>query len=159
MGKESYSFPTTTRANWGKPRHQPVSKRQTRTNDAEHKKDTWLKIRQWPINADIDYVMLLNDLQNWYGNVYPPCEGQKHTTAGKMRISCPSCKGECNDIHLFLKCPTSVQAWKHVEDFWTSLQDKYPYLKNYRVKKSFKLFGPPMVSTKNSIEQHIYIHF
>ena len=63
---------------------------------------------------------------------------------------------KCNDIHLFLECPTSVQAWKHVEDFWASLQDKYPYLKNYQVKKSFKLFGPPMVSTKNSIEQNIY---
>ena len=71
-------------------------------------------------------------------------------------LSCPSCKGECNDVHLFLECPTSVQAWKHVEDFWTSLQNKYPYLKAYKVKKSFKLFGPPMVSTKNSIEQHIY---
>ena len=71
-------------------------------------------------------------------------------------LSCPSCKQKCNDVHLFLECPTSVQAWKHVEDFWASLQSKHPILENYQVKKSYKLFGPPMVTTKNSIEHNIY---
>ena len=72
-------------------------------------------------------------------------------------LSCPSCKQKCNDVHLFLECPTSVQAWKHVEDFWTSLQDKFPMLKNYQVKQTYKLFGPPMASTKNSLDQNIYL--
>ena len=71
-------------------------------------------------------------------------------------LSCPSCKQKCNDIHLFLECPTSVQAWKHVEDFWASLQSKHPILGKYQVKQSYKLFGPPMVTTKNSIEHNIY---
>ena len=71
-------------------------------------------------------------------------------------LSCPSCKQKCNDIHLFLECPTSVQAWKHVEDFWASLQSKHPILEKYQVKQSYKLFGPPMVTTKNSIEHNIY---
>ena len=71
-------------------------------------------------------------------------------------LSCPSCKQKCNDVHLFLECPTSVQAWKHVEDFWASLQNKLPILGKYQVKQSYKLFGPPMVTTKNSIEHNIY---
>ena len=49
-------------------------------------------------------------------------------------LSCPSCKAECNDVHLFLECPTSIQAWKHVEDFWDFLQDKYPTLENTRLR-------------------------
>ena len=43
-------------------------------------------------------------------------------------LSCPSCKQKCNDVHLFLECPTSVQAWKHVEDFWASIQSKHQIL-------------------------------
>ena len=71
-------------------------------------------------------------------------------------LTCPSCRQKCDDIHLFLECETTIQAWKHVEDFWTSLQSKHPILENYQVKQSYKLFGPPMITTKNSIDHNIY---
>jgi hypothetical protein len=30
-------------------------------------------------------------------------------------LTCPTCKEQCDDMHLFLECPTIVQARKHVE--------------------------------------------
>ena len=71
-------------------------------------------------------------------------------------LTCPSCRQKCDDIHLFLECETTIQAWKHVEDLWTSLQNKFPTLKEHNIKKSYKLFGPPTISAKNRLEKHIY---
>src|ERR1700733_15353814 len=72
-------------------------------------------------------------------------------------ISCPACKGSCNDVHLFLECPTTVQAWKHVEDFWALQQEGHTLLKRYQIKDSFKLFGPPMDPKRKSLEQNVYL--
>ena len=43
-----------------------------------------------------------------------------------------------------------------MEDYWISLQGKFPILENYQVKQSYKLFGPPMATTKNSLDHNIY---
>ena len=71
-------------------------------------------------------------------------------------LACPSCKQECNDIHLFLKCPTTKLAWLHVENTWKGMQQKYPTLKNHEIKESYKLFGPPNITTKNTQERRIH---
>ena len=71
-------------------------------------------------------------------------------------LSCPSCKQECNDIHLFLECPTTKHAWKHVEMIWKSLQQRHPILEPYQIKESWKLFGPPNITAKNIQEKRIY---
>ena len=71
-------------------------------------------------------------------------------------LSCPSCKQECNDIHLFLECPTTKQAWQHVENIWQSLQQKHSTLQQYQIKKSYKLFGPPSITPRNTQEKYIY---
>ena len=72
-------------------------------------------------------------------------------------LSCPSCKQECNDIHLFLECPTTKQAWEHVDNIWTSLQQKHPILQQYKIKETYKLFGPPPITARNTQEKHILI--
>lgn len=71
-------------------------------------------------------------------------------------LSCPSCKQECNDIHLFLNCPTTKLSWNHVESIWKSIQQKYPALQNYQIKESYKLFGPPNSTAKNTQERRIH---
>ena len=69
-------------------------------------------------------------------------------------LSCPSCKQDCDDIHLFLNCPTTKQAWKHVERLWESLQQKYPTLQQHQIKETYKLFGPPLITARNTQETH-----
>ena len=42
---------------------------------------TWVKIRHCPVKVDMTRVMLLNNLSNWYGSIYPHRDGRSHTTA------------------------------------------------------------------------------
>ena len=71
-------------------------------------------------------------------------------------LSCPSCQQQCNDIHLFLDCPTTMQAWQHVEKLWTSLQRKFQILQNYTIKRPYKLFGPPSITARCKQEKHVF---
>ena len=41
----------------------------------------WVKIRQWPIDADTEHVILLNDLLGWQGKILKPKSERKNTTA------------------------------------------------------------------------------
>ena len=71
-------------------------------------------------------------------------------------LLCPSCQQQCNDIHLFLDCPTTIQAWKHVEMLWAPLQRKFQILQGYAIKRTYKLFGPPSITVRCNQEKHIF---
>jgi hypothetical protein len=51
------------------------------TDASINAKNEWVKIRQWPVNADIEQVIILNDLLGWHGKVLSPKGNQKYTTA------------------------------------------------------------------------------
>ena len=61
-----------------------------------NKRIGWVKVRQWPVDADIEHVILLNDMLGWYGKVFPPRGNQKHTSA-------------------ILKAPTEIEAKRLLE--------------------------------------------
>ena len=43
--------------------------------------NTWVKVRHCPVKVDLARVMLLNNLTDWYGSIYPHRDGRSHTTA------------------------------------------------------------------------------
>lgn len=80
-----------------------AKKRNPLMNLLEHKevedqntKKEWVKIRQWPVQADIEQIMSLNELLGWHGKVYPTRPGKKYTTA-------------------ILKAPSEIEAAKLLE--------------------------------------------
>ena len=46
-----------------------------------NKPTEWVKLRYWPVDGDMEHIILLNDMLGWYGKVHPPKNNQKHTTA------------------------------------------------------------------------------